>query len=263
MDDNGFSGSCSAVRSFTIAGSDLVSIELDDLLPTTCNEANGYIQVAPNGGTPPYSFDWSNGATGTINEDLAAGNYTVTMTDGDGCEVIRSFTIDPSFGIVVLGEDVLDTSCGLDNGEIRITELSATIPITYTWSNGADNRPFNQNLAPGNYSLTITDSSNPNCTLIRTYTIAPSDPIEVDIDANDPTCDNNDGSITVTPSGGQEPYTYQWNIGPDASHEYELQVNVSADFEGGVGDGVYNSCGQNSGAPSAGEGLYNLFEVFF
>ncbi len=68
--------------------------------PTNDNENNGSATANAMGGTPPYTFDWSNGGTGDTIESLGAGSYSVTVTDANGCTTDHSIAVDAVTGLL-------------------------------------------------------------------------------------------------------------------------------------------------------------------
>jgi hypothetical protein len=121
-----------------------------------CNGAsNGTIAVTPSGGTQPYSYNWSNAANTQNLANLSAGNYTVTVTDASGCASSASFTVGAP---AALNSSVSFTNSNGNNGIIDLSVSGGTAPYTYAWSNGANTQDIN-NLAPGTYTVTITDAN--------------------------------------------------------------------------------------------------------
>ena len=126
----------------------------------SCNDSNdGQIDLSFTGGTAPYSFVWSNGATTEDLNNLAPGDYNVTVTDNNGCEGTYSASIsEPS--AINASTNATNVACsGGDNGAVQLSVSGGTAPYTYSWSTGATTQNIN-NLTAGNYSVTITDANN-------------------------------------------------------------------------------------------------------
>src|SRR5690606_15582324 len=126
----------------------------------TCFGADdGAVDLTVAGGTAPYSFIWSNGATTEDVTDLPAGTYSVTITDANLCTV----TIDD---IVITEPDEIDaqfsatnvTCFGADDGAVDLTVAGGTAPYSFIWSNGATTEDVTD-LPAGTYSVTITDAN--------------------------------------------------------------------------------------------------------
>lgn len=123
-----------------------------------CNgDNNGMASVNPSGGTPPYSFQWSNGATNATITNLGAGQYSVTITDTDNCTIEESVTINEPAAINISLVATPEAVPGANNGSIQANVSGGFSPYQYSWSNGS-NLSSISNLSAGNYTLTITDA---------------------------------------------------------------------------------------------------------
>ncbi|GGE97539.1 Por secretion system C-terminal sorting domain-containing protein [Chishuiella changwenlii] len=137
-----------------------------------CNgSATGEISLNVTGGTTPYTYLWSNGATSSTIKGLVAGNYSVTITDAANRTKTENYSVTQPSAINVASSKT-DTGCGGANGAAAVIPTGGTLPYTYLWSNGATTSSIN-NLAAGNYSVTITDGNG--CNVIRNFTINSSD----------------------------------------------------------------------------------------
>lgn len=184
-----------------------------------CNgSGTGSITVSPTGGTSPYSFLWSNNATTQNLSNVTAGNYTVTMTDGNGNTVTQSFSVgtDPA---PTLAYTTTPPAClGGANGSIDVSVSGGATPYSYAWSNGLPATEDAANLAAGTYSITVTDNST--CTVTQSISVADGDAPSVAFLANNPFCTGgNNGSINLTPAGGTAPYSFVWDNGLPATED--------------------------------------------
>lgn len=124
-----------------------------------CNgDKTGNIAVTTFGGSGIKTFSWSNGSTGTMLSDVAAGKYKVTVSDANGC----SFTLDttitqPSTPLSISAAVVNETCKGYNDGFITLSTKGGTEPYKYVWSNNLD-RVSLTNLTEGKYPVTVTDS---------------------------------------------------------------------------------------------------------
>ncbi len=182
------------------SGSDLDCADMND----------GTATASPSGGTPPYSYSWSNGATTQTATGLSAGTYTVTVTDDNGCTAMTSVTISSPNGLSVLITQNSGTCNNQTDGILAANVTGGTGPYTYAWSNGATTQAAS-NLAAGTYSVTVTDANGCTASSTAGLTIFPAPTCSVSVDAES-TLGNN-GQLTVTPAGGTLPYTYIWNSG--------------------------------------------------
>jgi len=106
----------------------------------TCNGgSDGSIEVNIEGGNPPYSFDWNVNALDGIEDPtgLAAGDYLVTITDGDGCTLTASSTITEPSLIVAMGTSI-DATCGASNGSIALNVDGGAGNYTFDWDAAMD-----------------------------------------------------------------------------------------------------------------------------
>jgi gliding motility-associated-like protein len=182
-----------------------------------CTASNGNIRVLITGGTTPYEYDWSNGATTMNLTNVPAGTYTLIVEDSNGCNISYTGTID-SYSDLSAELQVKDAVCnGQSSGEIHAEILSGTGPFTYEWSNGAS-LPDIENLHDGVYLVTITDVNG--CTLVLQDTVDQPAPIVLTLETSVyaagtaiSTFGNDDGSISVSIIGGLEPYSYEWSNG--------------------------------------------------
>lgn len=181
-----------------------------------CNGgSDGSIDLNVSGGTPGYTYSWSNGQTSEDISGLIAGTYSVLVTDFNGCTSTLTTTIlQPS--ALSSSVAVYNVNCyGQNTGSINLTVSGGTPGYTYLWSNGQTSA-YATALGAGTYSVLITDvngcQSTNNATITQpTLLVASHTKVNL-------TCYNsNDGSITVTASGGTPPYTYGWTNGMTGS----------------------------------------------
>ncbi|MEM6318926.1 MAG: SdrD B-like domain-containing protein [Bacteroidota bacterium] len=200
---------CSIRNSAMVEIYSAITIDVTTQAPACDGEA-GEITLTVNGGTPTYSYIWSNGATTKDLTNIAPGNYRVTVTDANGCSMTASANVGSAAGLVI-SNSVTNPSCaGEASGSITVTISGGVAPYTYAWTNGATTKDIN-NLMPGGYTLTATDANG--CTITTTAVIeAPANLFVVATPTN-PVCFGATGSIDVTVSGGTGNYTYMWDFG--------------------------------------------------
>ncbi|GIV42269.1 MAG: hypothetical protein KatS3mg034_1579 [Vicingaceae bacterium] len=175
-----------------------------------CGQCNGSITLNPSGGTPPYTYSWSNGSNAQNLINLCSGIYTVTITDSKGCNANFTFPLGNSNGpqITISKNDVL--CYGDCNGSLTANVISGNGPFTYQWNPGAINSNTANNLCPGIYTITVTDANG--CKTIQSDTIKAPDQLILQVSSTTVSCGGNcDGTATATVSGGTPGYTYQWN----------------------------------------------------
>ncbi len=185
--------------------------------PITCNGANnGGLTASASGGGGGFQYQWSNNATGASLSNLAPGNYTVTVTDANGCTATASqnLTNPPAMNVTLFKSDI--TCNGLNNGSVNATANGGSQPYTYSWSHGATTSNVS-GLAAGSYTLTVTDANG--CQGTSTVQIAEPTELVLNIDEiTAETCDGNNGSAVLNAMGGTAPLTIQWSNGSLGQH---------------------------------------------
>ena len=202
---------CTATLSVTVNEPPLLTVTVASTDETASGENDGTAQTTVEGGTPPYSYLWSNGETTASVTGLAPGDYSVTVTDANNCQktgycIINSYDCND----LTISYDFHNVSCyDQCNGDILITAVTnANEPVTYIWSNG-NTTSHAQDLCAGSYSVTITDSTN--CSTIASFEITQPDLLYISsIGKQDITNDNPKGSIQIDVAGGVPPYSYRW-----------------------------------------------------
>ncbi len=176
--------------------------------------ANGSIQVSATGGLLPYNFQWNNGTTGQQLNNVAAGNYTVTITDANLCDTMISIPVSqPAVPLLALPVVSTHVPCfGTTGGQIDLTVNGGTAPYTFNWSNGNVNEDIS-NLTAGTYGCTITDSHGCS-TSVSSVITQPAQAVAATVNITGISCYNiPSGSATVNATGGTAPYNYQWSNG--------------------------------------------------
>ncbi len=206
-DQNG----CTSTAVATVSNSTGPSSNISTTVHTTCGLSNGAATATATGGNGALNYLWSNGATTASISNLAAGIYTVSVTDQSNCLSVASVTINASTSPVAAIASQTDARCGQNNGAITAAATAGTGGYTYLWSNGATTAAIT-GLGGGTFTVTVTDQSG--CTgTISTTLQAFSQPTVVVV-PNDLSCyQQNNGTVTANPNGGNAPYTYHWSTG--------------------------------------------------
>ncbi len=180
---------------------------------------DGEIDLTVNGGTPPYSYSWDNGAgTGQDPTNLSANTYSVTVTDDNGCTVNTSATVGQPTQLTASAVPT-DVSCfGGNDGEIDLTVNGGTPPYSYSWNNGAGSSEDPTNLSANTYSVTVTDDNG--CTANTSATVDQPTQLTASAVPTDVSCfGGNDGEIDLSVNGGTPPYSYSWDNGAGSSED--------------------------------------------
>ncbi len=182
----------------------------------SCFGANdGSITSTIAGGTAPYVYAWSNGSAATNIASLSAGNYTLNVSDANGCMGSATINVSSPAALMATCAATAESAPNADDGQLTANPSGGTAPYTYVWSNGGNIQTI-ANLPPGNYSATITDakgcSTTINCSV--TEAMCPNITTGITTVVNVNCKGNNTGSININaPTGGAAPYTFGWSNG--------------------------------------------------
>jgi hypothetical protein len=172
------------------------------------------VTVTAKGGVAPYSYKWDNGPIGDTLHVLEPGKYCVTIIDANKCARVECVLVELEGLEVSVNMDMV-TCPGDKDGELKVTILKGSGPYTFKWSNGGTG-PIISNLAPGDYTVTVTDKAG--CTTTATGTVKDKPDLEIDCEFEDPLCTGDEnGFIKISVSGGTAPYSFLWNTGDTTS----------------------------------------------
>lgn len=185
------------------------------ITPTGCIGNTGIITgIQVVGGINPV-VSWSNGPTTLSNANLAAGNYTITVTDDQNCSVQATFAVPSTSGLTLNTNNAVisNDNCAVGSGSITgITVSGGTVPYSYSWnSTPVQNTIDALGLTTGNYTLTVTD--NAGCTANTTLFVGVVPPSTIDQTnavVTDESCVGNNGAINGIQVSGNGPFTYAW-----------------------------------------------------
>ncbi|MBL7932170.1 MAG: gliding motility-associated C-terminal domain-containing protein, partial [Bacteroidia bacterium] len=202
------------VRTASMGINPLVTLTVSPFVQQpSCNASNGSLQIVIAGGTPSYSIVWNPPATNTTAlTGLNTGiySYTVTESGTHSCSVSNTVVISNANGPISSATQTNVNCFGGDNGAVSVSATSPSMPLTYLWSTGATNS-FVTNLGGSILTLTITDAAL--CKTIQSFTITQGAEMFLGFsNVNNPTCFGDcNGVITLLPSGGTLPYSYNWS----------------------------------------------------
>jgi gliding motility-associated-like protein len=220
---------------------------------SSCATPDGWAEVIASGGTGLFTYSWSpTGGNSSLASNLGAGNYTVTVTDGNGCEQTTSVTVGLADGPEITVNSVSDVSCnGSTDGSASISVSGGDGNYSYSWSPSGGNASSASGLAPGSYTVIVADGSG--CEVFENILIG--EPLMVGVTGvvNNADCSGNNGSISVVASGGTGSYSYLWSPNGETSSSI---TGLSGNYSVVVTDG--NGC---QGTQSFTIGLTNNLDA--
>ena len=204
---------CSKTNSATILAAVPITIQFSATPPLCAGDQNGTLATTVGGGILPYQFTWNNGAGTPVIQNLACGIYTVTVSDAKGCKIVASDTLDCPGPILLDSLVIYPVRCfGEANGRIHVGAHGGTGLLDYVWSD--PNQQLDTvavNLAPGIYTVTITDGNG--CSLSETAAITQPPAMVIALTPTHIPCfGETTGTIQSNVSGGTPPYNYSWNV---------------------------------------------------
>ncbi len=183
----------------------------------------GSIMLTPN--DPNYSYLWNTGSTNQEINNLNAGTYTYTVTDGNGCTIVDEATISEPPAVTVL-ENIIEVDCnGNSTGSIDLNVSGGAGDFQYAWQSGETTQDV-YNLNAGGYTVTVTDMNG--CIKVQDWVVNQPSVIDVGPNPIAASCfDSEDGGAQMSINGGVGNFSYTWSNG-------SVNQNLS-----GVGVGTY------------------------
>jgi hypothetical protein len=218
---------CQYTQSWTITEPEGLRVVTDRVKGISCfGSKDGLIDIHAEGGTAPYTYEWSNGATSQDLNGIGSGDYTLTVRDGNGCKVVRYFTLttpEPMQAELTFLKPV--TCNGGNDGAIAWQISGGTQPYTYLWNTGFTGEDI-ENVSAGTYSMTATDANG--CSITVTRSVPQPSEIRIESSRIKPTsCSGgSDGLIETTVSGGTLPYRYSWSDGSQNQNLYNVKAGT-------------------------------------
>jgi len=185
-----------------------------------CTGNNGTATVNVSGGTNPLTYSWNNGQTTSVATALVIGNYTVTVTDANGCTQTQTVAVTSNSS---LSATVTSTKagCTVSNGTATVNPSSGTAPYTYSWNNG-QTTSVAVALSSGSYTVIITDAGG--CSNTQTVSVTSNSALSLNVTSTQSGCTLNNGTATANPANGITPYSYSWNNGQSTQTATGLAV---------------------------------------
>jgi hypothetical protein len=231
------SNNCSATDTFFIFQNPEINPELQLISPVICNgDASGSIAAIITGGTSPYSFEWSNGDTISLIEGLQAATYQLFVTDSFTCETDALLTLEEPTPLQLGLDAVSQPACySNSDGYIEIQVSGGWGNYVFSWSDGSDEGDL-YGIPAGSYQIDVIDKEG--CEAELSIFLAEPNALTVNVVSVDPVS-GNDGSLSVSVSGGTPPYSYDWNTGATSNYIDGLLAGVyTCDIQDSKGCGI-------------------------
>lgn len=239
MDVNGCIGQ--TANEYTVDGPDALIITSSTSAITCNGDLDGAISFDATGGNGGLQFSFNGAAANdtTSYSELAPGEYTITVTDTEGCEATEILIVDDASAVEATAL-VTNVSCaGEVDGSVELSASGGTSLFEYS----ADGTEFGVSalfidLAPGEYTFYVEDSNG--CETSVDASVEEPDPVQVTGSISNDT-GAGDGELDITASGGDGDYSYSWS-GPDnfTSADEDLTGIVAGEYTVEVTDG--NGC---------------------
>lgn len=233
-DVNVFAGGCT--QSITLIDGFTIIEQVGCTMTVTTSSTNestiglndGTASAIGIGGTPPYTYFWSNGQSTAVATGLAPGNYSVVAVDATGCSATGNVSILQGACSVQLSISVTnETSVGANDGTLTANAINGNPSYGYLWSNGEMTETIT-GLAPGVYNCYVTDAYG--CTTGSTGVVqAFACSLNGSISSTDESAASaSDGTAIITAAGGTPPYNYSWS-------NFQTSSSIS-----GLSPGIYD-----------------------
>jgi hypothetical protein len=201
---------CTASAGFTVTQPSAITLSAatTDLI---CNGVNtGSIAVTTAGGVSPYTYNWSNNATTSTINNLAANAYTVTVKDANNCSKTGTYTISQPVAIALTGSVTPPTCNNGTNGSISLAVANAVGTVSYNWNNGLATTSGLSGISAGTYSVLVTDGNS--CTKSASYIVNNPAAITLTTTTTNNICNGgSSGAINLAVANGTAPYSYNWS----------------------------------------------------
>lgn len=210
-------------QNLNIEAPQILKISLDTLRQIRCfGETNGAIGISVAGGRQPMAVRWNGFPDDFLIENLFAGQFTAVVTDADGCQNSASFEITaPAAPLQTALVNVQKPSCfGEFNGQIETKTLGGEAPFQFFWSNNSTTEDISE-LAAGSFQLTVSDSRGCSAVL-PTVSLDQPPLLQTQVFPKNIPCKGFVGQIEIEPTGGTQPFDFQWSTGDTTQNIYQL-----------------------------------------
>ncbi len=211
---------CNYVNTFTVNQPPAIQITVNTAQINCSGGNNGSITASVSGGVQPYTYFWApNGAITPTISSLAAGSFTCTVTDANGCTQGKTAVLTDPTALQLTITPNHPACYGGQDGKLTATASGGTPPYSYLWQPGTGNTAIIQSLGAGTYTCIVTDSKG--CQKSEQITLTNPAAIQTTMQGTNPSCNGSaNGSASITVNGGTPAYSYSWipSIGSTPSH---------------------------------------------
>ena len=202
---------CTLDTTFTITQPATLTISAVITNVACFGDSSAIINVTPLGGTAPFYYAWSNGASTQDLQNIPIGSYSLVMSDTNGCMDSTQFNITQPLAPISISSTQVNVGCfGNNSGSVDVSVAGGTPGYTYLWSNNATTQDVIA-LVAGNYSVIVTDNLLCQETFAVTITQPQAPLVIIPTITNAPCFGQAGGSIGINIIGGTQPYSYYWN----------------------------------------------------
>jgi gliding motility-associated-like protein len=207
---------CPGSASHEVSQPPLLGINLlsEDVL--CLGDDSGSAEVVVNGGVEPYVIAWSNGDAGYIQNNLAPGSYSVTVTDANMCTTVASTVINEPPDQVRVYVSTSPAPCaGLSGGTATATAIGGTSPYQYIWFQAGEALSSGStisSLVTGAYTVRVEDDNG--CMDETSFSVSEPPPLTIESAVQEASClGYEDGQAAISVVGGTSPYRFNWSTG--------------------------------------------------
>jgi len=220
---------CTGTQVVAIQQLDQINLLTAYAPPTCADYDNGIVAIVliegglGMGDSTLYNYQWSlpGAPNATVAAGFSGGNYTLTVTDLQGCTGVINFEVKAPPAVALQLTETEVTCFGFSDGSVRVSSAQNAVgAVTYLWSNG-ETTALNDSLSIGNYQVTATDSKG--CTAIAFTAIQQPEPLKLSLQSQPLICANDSNAVlNTTVTGGTPAYSFLWGNGSTSSEIRDL-----------------------------------------
>lgn len=237
---------CVDTQNFAVNEPLPLAVQFNGTQPLCHGDQNGSLEAIASGGTAPYNYFWPvQNYSGTPLQNIGIGNYTVQITDNNGCFIVASSSINQPTQLNAFPVSVTDVSChGFNDGSVITSAMGGTPGYTIDWLTLPNDAFTMNNLSAGTYIAEVTDANG--CLDIINVTIIEPDTFTVDVVViNDETCTGGNADVFADVTNGIGVISYLWTPSgqttPLATGLSAGQVQVTVQDENGCTDQAFGT----------------------